>query len=270
MVEVVERGDDVPAVELGLIDLLGAVIEARGVAQADRVRGREQAEPLVRADDAVLVQQGQAALRLQHALDHEHDVRATRVVFVEHQGDRALQRPGQNAFAELGDLLAVLDHDGVLADQVDAADVAVQVDADQGPVEAGGDLLDVGRLAGAVIALDHDAAVVGEARADGDRGLGIETIAVVDLRHMAVARVEGRNDHVGIDAERLSQRDLAVRFQGDERVGGGVERRGHGQSDYRSRTGWSRPSPIRAILSTAAMAHSTLRVTSTLPRVALE
>src|SRR3712207_9091137 len=48
--------------------------------------------------------------------------------------------------SELGDLLAVLQDDGVLADEVDAADVAVQVHADQRPVQAGGDLLDVGRL----------------------------------------------------------------------------------------------------------------------------
>src|SRR3546814_15317770 len=68
-----------------------------------------------------------------------------------------LFRSGQQALAELGHLLAVLQHDGVLADQVDAADVAVQVDADARPVEAGGDLLDVGRLDGAGIALDHDA-----------------------------------------------------------------------------------------------------------------
>ena len=37
---------------------------------------------------------------------------------------------GQDALAELGDLLALLQHDRVLADQVDAADVAVEVDAD--------------------------------------------------------------------------------------------------------------------------------------------
>ncbi len=228
MVEIVQRGDDVPAVQLRLIDLLGAVIQARGVAQTDRVRGREQAEPLVRTDDPVLVQQGQTPLRLQHALDDEHHVGAARVVFVEHQGDRALQRPRQDAFAEFGDLLAVLQDDGVLADQVDPADVGVQVHAHHRPLQARGDLLDVGRLAGAVIALDHHAAVVGEARADGERRLRIEPIGLVDFGHVAVARLEGGHDHVGIDAERFFQRDLAVRFQRDERIGGGVERRGHG------------------------------------------
>ncbi len=124
---------------------------------------------------------GQAALGLQHALDHEHDVGTARVVFVKDQGDWALQRPGQDALAELGDLLAVLQDNGVLADQVDAADVAVQVHADQRPVQPGGDLFDVGRLAGAVIALNHDAAVKGEAGADGERRLRIEAVALVDL-----------------------------------------------------------------------------------------
>ena len=87
-----------------------------------------------------------------------------------HERDVVLQRPGQDAVAELGDLLAVLDDDRVLADQVDAADVAVEIDAHAGPVEARRDLLDMGRLAGAVIAGDHDAAVVGEAGQDRERG----------------------------------------------------------------------------------------------------
>jgi hypothetical protein len=47
-----------------------------------------------------------------------------------HERDVVLVGPGQDAVAELGDLLAVLQHDRVLADEVDAADVAVEVDAD--------------------------------------------------------------------------------------------------------------------------------------------
>ena len=78
--------------------------------------------------------------------------------------------PGQDAVAEFGDLHAVLDDDGVLADQVDTADVAVEVDAHAGPVEPRRDLLDMGRLAGAVIARDDHAAVVGEAGEDRERG----------------------------------------------------------------------------------------------------
>jgi len=116
------------------------VIEAGRVAEADRVGGREQAEIGVRPDHPILVEQGELALRLQHALDDEHHVRPPRIIFVEDQGGRRLQRPGQQAFTELGHLLAVAKHDRVAADQVDAADMGIEVDADERPVEARGDL----------------------------------------------------------------------------------------------------------------------------------
>src|SRR3546814_3227181 len=100
----------------------------------------------VRADHPVLVGQGQLALDLEDALDHEHDVRPAGIVFVEHQGAGVLQRPRQETLAVFRHLLAVAQHDRILADEVDAADVAVQVDPDAGPVEPGRDLLDMGRL----------------------------------------------------------------------------------------------------------------------------
>jgi hypothetical protein len=49
----------------------------------------------VRADHAVLVEQRQLALRFQHALDHEHHVRAAGVVFVEHQRDGRCSAQGR-------------------------------------------------------------------------------------------------------------------------------------------------------------------------------
>src|SRR3546814_3739046 len=82
-----ERGDDVPAVHLALVDLLRAVIEARRVAKADGLGGGEQAEPRIGPDDAVLVEQRQLAFHLQHALDDEHHVRAAGVIFVEHRSE---------------------------------------------------------------------------------------------------------------------------------------------------------------------------------------
>ena len=123
---------------------------------------------------------------LQHALDDEHHVGAAGVVLVEAQRGVGLQRVGQDALAELGHLLAVLQHDGVLADQVDAADVAVEVDADAGPVQPRRHLLDVGRLAGAVVALDHDAAVVLEPGQDRQRHVAIEDVVVVHVGHVVV------------------------------------------------------------------------------------
>ena len=146
----------------------------------------------------------------QHALDHEHHVRAAGVVFVEAERDVVLQRPGQDAVAEFGDLLAVLDDDGVLADQVDTADVAVEVDAHAGPVEPRRDLLDMGRLAGAVIAGDHDAAVLGEAGEDGERGRPVEAVIGIDVGHVLVGLGIGRHFHVAVDAEHLADRHLHV------------------------------------------------------------
>ena len=106
----------------------------------------------------VLVEQRQPAGGFEHALDHEHHVGAAGVIFVEAERDIVLQGPRQDAVAEFGDLQAVPDHDRVLADEVDAADVAVEVDAHARPVEPRRDLLDMGRFAGAVIARDDDAA----------------------------------------------------------------------------------------------------------------
>ena len=111
----------------------------------------------MRPDDAPLVEKRQLARDLEHALDDEHYVGAAGIVLVEDERDVVLQGPGQHAVAELGDLLALLQHDRVLADEIDARDMAVEVDADAGPVQAGGDLLDMGRLAGAMIARHHDA-----------------------------------------------------------------------------------------------------------------
>ena len=169
-------------------------------------------EGRMRMDHPVLVEQGQLAGDLEHALDHEHHVRTAGVVFVEHQRGVGLQGPGQDALAELGDLLAVPDHDGVLADQVDAADVAVQVDADARPVEARGDLLDMGRLAGAVIALDHDPAVVREAGQNGQCGLVIEEVVLIHFRHVFPDFRKGGNLQFRIDAENLPDRNLHVGF----------------------------------------------------------
>lgn len=106
-----------------------------------------------------------------------------------------------DTFLKLGDLDPVANDDGVLADQVEAADMAVQVDPDAGPVEAGGHLLDMGRLAGAMQALNHHPAVAGEAGQDRQGHVGIEAIGVIDGRHMVVARLEYRDLKVGVDAE---------------------------------------------------------------------
>ena len=194
------------------------MVETGGVAQADGVAGREQTEVAVGGDDAVLVEQGELAARLQYALDDEHDIRPTGVVFVEEQRHRSLDRPGEQAFTELGDLATVLHDDGVATYEVYAADMAVEVDADEGPVEARCDLFDVGRLTGPVVALDHDPPVVGEAGQDGKRGLRVEVVGRVDLRDILRALAERRDGHVDRHPE-LSCRDTAVGGEGEKRVG---------------------------------------------------
>ena len=169
----------------------------------------------MRLDHLVLVEQRQAAGDLQHALDHEHHVGAAGVVFVEHQRDVVLQRPRQDAVAEFRDLLAVPDDDGILADQIDTADVAVEIDAHARPVQPGRDLLDMSRLAGAVITGDHDAAVLGEAGEDGKRGGAVEAIVGVDFRHMRVDFGVGWHLEIAVDPENLPDRHLHIGQTGD-------------------------------------------------------
>jgi hypothetical protein len=154
---------------------------------------------------------------LQHALDHEHHVRTAGIVFVEDDRGRIAERPGQDALLELGHLLAAAQLDRVLPDQVDPADVAVEVHAHAGPVEPRRDLFDMGRLAGAVIALDHHAAVVGEARKDRQRRVGVELVGRVDLGHAVGALGEALHHHVGVDPEDLADRDVLGRFRARRR-----------------------------------------------------
>ena len=151
----------------------------------------------------VLVEQRQLALGLQHALDHEHHIRAPGIIFVEHERSGGLQRPRQKPLAKFGDLLAVLQHDGIAADQIDAADMRVQIDPDARPVEPRGDLFDMRGLARAVIALHHDAPVIGEARQDRRGGIRIEHIAGIEIGHALVRLAERGHLHREGDAEQF-------------------------------------------------------------------
>src|SRR3546814_16764472 len=86
----------------------------------------------------------------------------------------------------------------------------VEVDADARPFEACRDLFDMRRLAGAVIALHHHAAVVFEARENRERRVAVEDIggaaagnALVGLaerRHLdRKSVVEGKSVYVRVD-----------------------------------------------------------------------
>ncbi|ENN89506.1 hypothetical protein RHSP_60941 [Rhizobium freirei PRF 81] len=216
--QIVQRRHDRPAVHLRLVDLLRAVIEARRVAETNGVGGCEQAESRVRANDAALVEQRQAARGFQHALDDEHHVRTAGIVFVEDERDVVLVGPGQDAILKFGDLQPVLDDDGVLADEIDTADVAVEVDAHARPVEARGNLLDVRGLAGAVIARDHHATVVSEAGENGERGLAVEEVIRIQIGHIGTALAVGGNADIGINAENFTNRNGGVGNLGNIKV----------------------------------------------------
>jgi len=169
----------------------------------------------MRPDDTALVEQGQPSGGFQHPLNHEHHVGTARIVFVETQGDVVLVGPRQNAVAELGHLQAVADDDGILADQVDTADVAVEVDAHARPVETGRHLLDVGRFAGAVVPGDDDSTIVREAGEDGERRRLVEPVIGIDIRDMLIGLRIGRHLHVAVETEELADRHLHVGEAGD-------------------------------------------------------
>ena len=164
----------------------------------------------MRPDHAALVEQRQPAGGFQHPLDHEHHIGTAGIVLVEAQRNVVLIGPRQDAVAELGDLHPVADDDGVLADQIDTADVAVEIDAHARPVQSRRHLLDMGRLAGAVIAGDDDAPVLGKTSKDGKRGRLVETIVWIDVRHVLVGIGIGRHLHVAVEAEQLADRYLHV------------------------------------------------------------
>ena len=88
--------------------------------------------------------------------------------------------------------------------------MAVEIDAHAGPVEARGDLLDVSRFAGAMIAGDHDAAVVGEAGQDRERRLAVEEVILVEIGDMLVGLGIGRHLDRRIEAEKLADRHFHV------------------------------------------------------------
>jgi hypothetical protein len=61
-----------------------------------------------------------------------------------------------------------------------------------------------------MVALDHGASVVRKPGKDRQRGLAIELVGRIDIRHVLGAHRERRHNHVGIDIECLARRNLAV------------------------------------------------------------
>ena len=86
----------------------------------------------------------------------------------------------------------------------------VEIDADARPFQPGGNLFDMRRLAGTVVALHHHAAVERKPGEDGERRIAVEDVAGVEVGHTLVGFAECRHHHVGIDAEHLAHADLQV------------------------------------------------------------
>ncbi len=84
--------------------------------------------------------------------------------------------PRQNAFTEFRYLLSLFQHNGIFTDQIDARNMAVQVDTDARPVKARGNLFNVRGFASAMITCHHDAAIVGKARQNRHGGFFVEEI----------------------------------------------------------------------------------------------
>src|SRR6266568_756050 len=62
--------------------------------------------------------------------------------------------------------------------------MGVQIDTNAGPIQPCCNLFDMGRFAGTVVPLDHDAPVERKAGQDSERGVPVKAIARVDFRHM--------------------------------------------------------------------------------------
>ena len=79
--------------------------------------------------------------------------------------------------------------------------MAVEIDPNTRPVEPCRHLLDMGRFAGAVIALDHDPPVVAKTGQNGQCGVMIELIRLVDRRDIFGSLRKCGNLHVNIQSE---------------------------------------------------------------------
>src|ERR1700726_4847871 len=86
----------------------------------------------------------------------------------------------------------------------------------------------MGRLPGAVIARNHDAAVFGKSGENGERGGAVEAVIRIDVRHVRIDLGIGRHLEVAVDTEYLPDRHLHVGQTG------GLLRFGHGGGRHQS------------------------------------
>ena len=105
---------------------------------------------------------------------------------------------------KLGNLFAFAQLDGIFADQINAADMAVEVDPHGRPVEMGRHLFNMGGFSCAVITLNHHPAIMGKPGKDGQSGVGVKLIGRVNFRHAVAFFGKAFYHHVAVDAEDLA------------------------------------------------------------------
>ena len=152
-------------------------------------------------DHAVLVQQRKLAVAFQNTLNHKHHVRPAGVKLVKDQRHRALQRPRDNTFLKFGHLQPVPNHNGVSAHQIKAADMAVEIDPDAGPIQPRRDLLDMGGLTRSMKPLNHHPPIIAKTRENGQGHVMVKTISRINLRHMLIPFAKRRDAQVAVDAK---------------------------------------------------------------------
>ncbi len=187
------------------------MIEAGRVAETNGICCCKHAERWMRPDHAALIEKRQTARGFQNALNYEHDIRASRIIFVENQRNIVLIGPRQNTVFEFGNLYAVFDDDCILTDKIDTADMAVEIDTDTRPVEAGCDLFNMGRFTRTVITGNHHATIIGKSCEDRERRGAVKNIIRVYFRHIGIACRIGWHTHVGIDPEHFAYRNRRIR-----------------------------------------------------------
>ena len=121
-------------------------VKAGRITQTYRIGGGKKSKGGMRMDHFVLIQKCQLAFDFQDPLNDEHHVRAASVIFVKDKSAGMLESPRKQAFTVFGDLLSVFNDDRIFSDEIDPADVAIEIDPDAGPIEPCRHLLDVGSI----------------------------------------------------------------------------------------------------------------------------
>ena len=85
--------------------------------------------------------------------------------------------------------------------------MTVQIDPDHRPIQARRDLLNMCRLPRAVIALDHDPAIMFEPGQKRDRRLRVKSLGFIDGRNIFRPFLKSPHNHIRVEAKHLANVD---------------------------------------------------------------